>query len=61
MSESRLWTTEYERSAPGRTAIGIRCPFCDVVVEAYVWSLAGSGKLCDCGAKHVWLGRVSER
>ena len=46
MSESRLWTTEYERSAPGRTLVGI---------------LAGSGKRCECGAKHFWLGRVSER
>jgi hypothetical protein len=37
----------------GRTTVDIRCPFCGAVVIAYVWSLAGSGKNCPCGAKHT--------
>lgn len=28
-----------------------QCPFCGSPVRAYWWSLAGSGKRCDCGAK----------
>ena len=34
----------------GRTTVTIRCPFCDVLTEVRSWSLAGSGKRCDCGA-----------
>lgn len=26
------------------------CPFCRDEVKAYVWSLVGGGKRCDCGA-----------
>lgn len=31
------------------------CPFCDVEVKAYVWSLIGGGKRCNCGA--LFTGR----
>ncbi len=31
----------------GRTSIKIECPFCGSCVEAFVWSLAGTGKKCD--------------
>ena len=34
----------------GRIRVAITCPFCGDEVIAYVWSLAGSGKKCDCGA-----------
>lgn len=27
------------------------CPFCGAHVKIFVWSLAGGGKLCTCGAK----------
>jgi hypothetical protein len=37
----------------GRSRIGIECPFCKARVVAYVWSLAGSGKRCECGALHL--------
>lgn len=41
----------------GGTYILITCPFCGRVVKAYVWSLAGTGKLCpSCGALHTWEG-----
>ena len=37
----------------GRSSADIECPFCGAVVTAYLWSLAGSGKKCPCGAKHT--------
>jgi hypothetical protein len=43
----------------GRSSILITCPFCERKVVAYVWSLAGSGKKCSCGAHHHWLGGES--
>lgn len=27
-----------------------RCPWCDHEIKAYLWSLAGGGKRCLCGA-----------
>jgi len=33
--------------------IYFNCPFCGVEVKAYVWSLCGGGKRCECGAFHV--------
>lgn len=41
----------YERlNADRRRVVGVRCPFCSCVVEAHLWSIAGSGKRCECGA-----------
>ncbi len=42
----------YERryEEMGRTRIVLACPFCGLHVTAYVWSLAGGGKRCECGA-----------
>ena len=34
----------------GKTRVELTCPFCKVPVTAYLWSLAGGGKRCDCGA-----------
>ena len=34
----------------------IKCPFCEEELEVYIWSFAGSGKRCSCGAL---LGRVT--
>ena len=31
----------------GRTTVTIRCPFCNEVTRAYIWSLAGHGKRCE--------------
>lgn len=36
--------------AHGKTTVIIKCPFCGAEVEAYTWSLHGSGKKCYCGA-----------
>lgn len=46
MSDVREYVILGERSAFGRSTIDIQCPFCGQVVEAFVWSLAGSGKRC---------------
>lgn len=48
---------------PGRSAMGVStdwvtCPWCGKETECYVWSLAGSGKKCACGAL---LGAVLAR
>ncbi len=58
MSE-RLYEVVYERAEPGSSRVAIRCPFCGLVVEAYVWSLAGSGKRCECGAVHHYMPPVT--
>ncbi len=42
----REYTITGERSAFGRSTVTIRCPFCGHSVEAFVWSLWGSGKRC---------------
>lgn len=34
----------------GRTRGWVTCPFCSAKVLCYLWSLAGSGKRCSCGA-----------
>ena len=34
----------------------VRCPFCEEMLEVYIWSFAGSGKRCSCGAL---LGRFT--
>ena len=42
----------------GRSTVFITCPFCGWKTEAYIWSLAGSGKRCpneDCRA-HLLYG-----
>ena len=42
--------------------LGIRCPFCESVTEAYAWSLAGSGKRCNgCSAVHRYYPQISTR
>jgi len=34
----------------------VRYPFCEEMLEVYIWSFAGSGKRCSCGAL---LGRFT--
>ena len=64
--EQRFYEIAYDGASPTKygprqLVWGIRCPFCDTVTEAYVWSLAGSGKRCECGAKFVFHPRVAVR
>lgn len=39
------WSSEH-----GRSTKMVKCPFCGEEVEVYIWSFAGSGKRCSCGA-----------
>ena len=48
------------RSTHGRSTCTIECPFCGRRVMAYIWSLAGSGKKCECGALHSNMGHSSK-
>lgn len=47
-------------SEMGKTRIEVKCPFCSAHMIAYLWSLAGSGKKCSCGAKLHSDGSVSK-
>ena len=48
--EVRPFTYKRKIEQHGRTRIWFDCPFCNGTVEAYLWSIAGGGKRCDCGA-----------
>ena len=37
-------------SEHGRSTMMVKCPFCEEEVEVFIWSFAGSGKRCSCGA-----------
>lgn len=51
--ERRLYAIVREVRRPsGKSYADIECPFCGCVTQARLWSLAGSGKRCDCGAVH---------
>lgn len=46
---------------PTQLRIRITCPFCESDVVAYVWSLAGCGKKCGCGAVFTSFGRAYKK
>jgi hypothetical protein len=48
--ETRRWESAGYCAAMGRSSLYIYCPFCARRVIAFVWSLSGCGKRCDCGA-----------
>ena len=48
--ETRPYEASGRRERMGRTSVTIWCPFCNAGIEAFVWSLAGGGKRCTCGA-----------
>ena len=39
-----------ELEAPSSRVVYFDCPWCAVEVKAFVWSLTGGGKRCECGA-----------
>ena len=39
-----------QRRPAGRSTVTVRCPYCGCETEARLWSIAGSGKRCECGA-----------
>lgn len=42
----RNFTYAERWSSVGRTAVTYTCPWCGTTIEAYLWSLCGSGKRC---------------
>lgn len=61
-SQARNYSVVDEEKEMGRSRILILCPFCKTNVWAFVWSLAGKGKICPgCKAKHEWLAGTSPR
>jgi hypothetical protein len=54
----RPFTVKHTISEVGRTRWIFDCPFCGVEVVGFLWSLAGSGKRCACGAMHYMAGSM---
>lgn len=54
--DAKLHKLVHGRASIGRNEVYITCPFCGVETLAYLWSLAGGGKRCQCGAKHTYYG-----
>lgn len=47
------------RSEMGRSRVLIRCPFCLSQFWAYIWSISGGGKRCECcGSMHGSFGQA---
>ena len=60
--EQRKHTHRPGESKNGKSTVFVTCPFCQEEVEAYIWSMAGSGKKCPkCGAVHKWNSGMSIR
>ena len=47
-------------SRHGKSTMMVKCPFCEEKYEVYIWSFAGSGKRCSCGALLGLYGCVKE-
>lgn len=47
-------------SRHGKSTMMVKCPFCESKIEVYIWSFAGSGRRCSCGALLGMYGCVKE-
>lgn len=47
-------------SRHGKSTMMVKCPFCERKIEVYIWSFAGSGRRCSCGALLGMYGCVKE-
>ena len=36
--------------SPSSRIVYFDCPWCEIEIKAYVWSMCGGGKRCECGA-----------
>jgi hypothetical protein len=50
VTTARYQQHEGYRPQMGRSSVVIVCPFCQAHVTAFLWSIAGGGKRCKCGA-----------
>lgn len=48
--EQRMYATFNPISEMGRSRVTAECPYCGEHLKVYLWSLAGGGKRCPCGA-----------
>ncbi|AUR90148.1 hypothetical protein NVP1138O_25 [Vibrio phage 1.138.O._10N.261.48.A1] len=50
-------------SEHGNSTIDLLCPFCGKITEAFIWSLAGSGKKCagNCKDTIFYKSGIAER
>lgn len=60
-TETRRYEATHGVATMGRAPVYIICPFCGVKVTAYLWSLAGRGKRCPCGAKFDAYGTAVKK
>ncbi len=60
--ETRVYEViDVETKGRGKFVLTIRCPYCQEHVKAFAWSLAGSGKRCNCGAIFGYYGHVATK
>jgi hypothetical protein len=60
VDDVREHSVHSHRSQHGKSSVIIVCPFCGQETVAYLWSLAGSGKICEC-KEVIHYTRVSKR
>jgi hypothetical protein len=61
MTDCRRYTVvDRGYDGPGKTWVIVKCPYCEATTKCFVWSLAGSGKRCSCGALHSSYGTAPE-
>jgi hypothetical protein len=51
LAEVREFTASRYYGEMGRSTVDVICPYCQCQMTVYVWSIAGAGKNCSCGAK----------
>lgn len=50
-AECRAYTVHRKTlERPSSIVLYFDCPWCGCEIKAYLWSLSGGGKRCDCGA-----------
>jgi hypothetical protein len=59
-AETRRWDGGggYNPRENGRSTMDVQCPFCEDWITVHLWSFAGCGKRCDCGAYLSWHGNA---
>ena len=59
-NDHRIHRTSSGTRQNGRSTQWVLCPYCGTWTECYIWSLAGRGKRCACGALHHWLNNETK-
>lgn len=48
--ERREYKVLHRYDCVGRSSVTFHCPWCNDHIEAFIWSICGGGKRCECGA-----------